>query len=442
MAQALPPPKNSRPAVVGTYKTFKRAGYLVILVGMVFTGTFAAYANIASAVFAPGVLAVESSRKVVQHLEGGIVQEILVKDAELVEAGQVLIRLDPVRAKGSADLYRNQLFALLATQGRLEAEQVQADMISFPQFLAASVNNREAARVMEEEEKVFMQGRESLQNQIAILTNRIALLDQQVIGNQGQVDALNAQIASLTEQNRNLSGLSASGLYATNDLRVAQRQLSALQGQQGAATAQLATARGNIEDARLQIDQLQQDYRRTAADNLGDIRPQVTDMRERLTIADDAVDRLDIRAPQTGIVQNLQIHTVGGVVGAGAPILEIVPTGDDLVINAQVATTSVDSVRAEMTAEVKFTAFHSRKIPILLGTIASVSADAITDQKTGLSYFLARVHVDPKSIPAEFRGKLVPGMPAEVVIGTGERTILDYFTRPLSDAISHGMREE
>lgn len=442
MNAVLPPPADSKPKVKGNHKTFVRAGYGIILLGMITTGTFASYANISSAVFATGVVAVESSRKIVQHLEGGMVREILVKDADLVQAGQVLIRLDPLKAKASADLYRNQLFAILAAQGRLEAEQTQAEVVSFPQYLAASVNNREAARIMAEEEKVFIQGRESLTNQIAIHNNRITQLEQQVIGYQSQVDALDVQIASLTEQNVNLSGLSESGLYATNDLRVAQRQLAALQGQHGNAIAQLATARGNIEESRLEIDQLKQDYRRSAADHLADIRPQVTDLRERLTVADDALSRLEIRAPQTGVVQNLQVHTIGGVIGSGTTILEIVPTGDDLVINAQVSPTAVDSIHADMVAEVKFTAFHSRNLPILLGTITSVSADAITDQTTGASYFLARVQVDPQSIPLEFRGKLQPGMPAEVVVTTGERTIMDYLTRPMEDAIFRGLREE
>ncbi|WP_127754101.1 HlyD family type I secretion periplasmic adaptor subunit [Devosia sp. 1566] len=430
------------PQVRGGPRFFVRAGYAVILVGMVFTGTFAAYANISSAVFASGVVAVESSRKVVQHLEGGLVHEILVRDADAVKAGQVLIRLNPIKAKATADLYRAQLFAMLGAQGRLEAEQVEAPVVSFPPFLAASVNNPQAARIMADEEKVFEQGRQSLNNQIAILNNRIVQLDQQVIGWQQQINALNQQIDSLTEQTAGLSGLNESGLYATNDLRNAERQLSALSGSLGEATANLATAKGNIEESRLQIDQLKQDYRRGAADALATLRPQVTDLRERLTVADDALARLEIKAPQDGVVQNLAVHTIGGVIGAGDAVMEIVPIGDDLIVNAQVPTTAVDSIHADMVAEVKFPAFHSRSIPILLGTVASVSADAITDQQTGNMYYLAKVHVDPDSIPTEFRGKLQPGMPAEVVMTTGERTVMDYFTRPLSEAMFRGMREE
>lgn len=430
------------PQLRGGPRLFVRAGYAIILVGMVCTGTFAAYANIASAVFASGVVAVESSRKVVQHLEGGLVHEILVKDADAVQAGQVLIRLDGVKARSSADLYRAQLWAMLGAQGRLEAEQVEADAVHFPPFLAAAASDPQAARIMADEEKVFQQGRQSLSNQIAILSNRVVQLEQQVIGWQQQIDALDEQIASMTTQTQGLSGLNENGLYATNDLRGVERQLAALRGSLGEATANLATAKGNIEESRLQADQLRQDYRRGAADALANLRPQVTDLRERLTVADDALARLDIKAPQDGIVQNLAVHTIGGVIGAGAALMEIVPTGDDLIVNAQVPTTAVDSIHAEMIAEVKFPAFHSRTIPILLGTVASVSADAITDPNTGAMFYLAKVHVDPQSIPAEFRGKLQPGMPAEVVMSTGERTVMDYFTRPLSDAMFRGMREE
>jgi HlyD family type I secretion membrane fusion protein len=442
MNLALPSPISGSPQIKGSYKTWTRAGYAIILLGMVTTGTFAAYANISSAVFAPGVVVVESSRKTVQHLEGGLVREILVKDAQEVQSGEVLIRLDPIRAKAKADLYRNQLFALLAAQGRLEAEQVEAEQMSFPQFLAASVNNPEAARIMAEEEKVFIQGRESLANQIAILNNRIAQLEQQVVGYQSQVNSLETQIASLTLQNESLTTLSVDGLVAGNTLRQSERALAALEGQHGAAIAQLATARGNIEESRLQIDQLRQDYRRSAADKLASIRPQVIDLREQLGVAEDALARVDIRAPQTGIVQNLAVHTVGGVIGPGAPIMEIVPTGDDLVINAQISPTAIDSVHPEMVAEIRFTAFHTRNMPIMNGTITSVSADAITDERTGVSYFRARIAVDDADIPAEVRDKLQPGMPADVVVATGERTVMDYFTRPLTESLGRGMREE
>jgi HlyD family secretion protein len=413
-------------------------GFSVVMAAFGGLGGFAALAPLDSAAIAQGQIEVDSHRKSIQHLEGGIVKEILVREAEVVKAGQVLFRLEPVQAKANAEMLRNQFDAALAQEARLLAELDGASRVTFPHELKTRGTS---ADVMANEERQFLERRRSLESQMRILETRIEQTAQEIKGRTRQENAMTGQIGSIETELTAVEPLAQQGLYPLNRLLALKRDKLRLEGELGQTRADIERMSHQQDEARLQIEQLQQKFHADAAHDLADARGRLSDVREKLSIAGDVLTRVDIRAPLAGVVQNLRVAGIGAVVKGGDTIADLVPTGDNLVIAAQVSPLDVDSVMSGQKAEIRFTTFSSRRVPAVFGHVESVSADAIYNDTSKQSYYLARVVVDPANLPSTIATKLLPGMPAEILIATGERTVMDYLVGPLANALVKGMRE-
>jgi HlyD family type I secretion membrane fusion protein len=433
-------PKTIKP-VTGDYRKYAIAGYFIIVFGIGGLFTWASVAEIASAVIAPGTVSVESNRKTIQHYEGGIIKEILVEDAAKVKQGDVLMRLEPIRAQSEENTLNNQLVMSRALKARLEAEWKELEEIEFPKDLTED-ESPNVIRALEDQIGIFNERKHSIENQISILNSRIEQSKDRINGLNTQVKSLRNQSYSLSGELDDLRMLAANGHYPRNGIKDKERQLYALSGDIGRADSEIAETKTLMGEAELQIGQIKQDFKEQVVNELGEVRVQVADLQERLNVAQDIFDRVSVRAPIDGIVQNLKHHTIGGVIRPGEDIIDIVPVQDNLIINAEVSPVDIDSVSQGQEAQVRFPSFEARLTPTILGTVQSVSADALIDERQGISYFMAKVHVQPDTVDPEIMERLQPGMPAEIVIATGNRTVLSYLVKPLSDAVTRTMREK
>lgn len=418
------------------------AGFATMFITFGIFGVWAGTAQLDSAVVAPGIVAVETSRKLVQHLEGGIVAEVLVAEGDFVQSGQVLARLLPVQADANSAMIQSRLTTLLASQARLESERAslaEADFNTVPII----VNPVEWATAARAQQDIFIQRRAIRDSKISILRSRIEQFDQQIAGLTVQHDAVLQQQASLQSEFDRLRSGQQTGVISSNQISRLERDLSVLFGDSGQLQAQLAQARQSIIETELQIVQVTQEYQETAAQEAKDTLTEINDLSEKMTVADDVRDRTFIRAPQSGVVQNIKVHTAGGILRSAETLLEIVPQNEELIISARVRPLDRASVSVGLAAEIKFSAFSSRALPIILGRLDVVSADLIyPDPGRGEPYYEARISVDDDHIPLEVKQRLAPGMPADAIIITGERTLVDYLIKPLAESLDRSMREQ
>jgi HlyD family secretion protein len=423
------------------YRVPARAGFALIFAAFGVCGVWAAWAPLDSAAVAQGQIEVDSRRKSIQHLEGGIVKEILATEARAVKQGEVLFRLEPTQARANADMLRKQLHAAMAQQARLVAELDGKAEISFPAEILEHIAP-ETDTAVRDEQRQFAERRQSLETQVRALEARLEQNVHEMTGRARQKAALVDQVDSITAQLASVQAIVDKGLYARNRLLEQERDKARLVGDLGAAVADVARLEKQQDETRAQIDQLRQKFREDAAKDLADNRSRLSDVREKLTIAGDVLTRIDIRAPVAGIVQNLHVNGVGAVVKAGDTIADLVPVGEELVVAAQVSPLDIDSVTTGQKAEIRFTSLSRRQTPTVFGQVQSVSADAMLNDTTKQNYYLARVVINRADVPAAVAAKLAPGMPADVLIVTGERSALDYFIGPLRNALAKGMREE
>jgi HlyD family type I secretion membrane fusion protein len=426
----------------GSFADFRapaRVAYGLVILAFGVLGGWAAYAPLDSAAIAPGQIEVESRRKVIQHLEGGIIKEILVKEAEWVQEGQVLFRLEPIQARATADMLRKQLDSVLAQEARLVAERDGRASISVPDELRA---RPQAAAALADEERQFLERRQSMDNQARMLDARLEQLSEQMIGRSRQETALAAQIESLNSELTAVAPLVAKGWYAKNKFLALQRDKSRMEGELGQTRADGARLSKQQEEIQIQIEQLRQKFREDAARELADTRSRLSDLREKLAVAADVLTRIEVRAPMAGVVQNLRVTGVSGVIKAGEVIGELVPGSNEVVVAAQVSTLDIDSVTPGQKAEIRFAGLSARRTPTIWGRVESLSADALLNDTSKQPYYRARVIIERATLPAAVVAKLIPGMPADVLITTGERSVLDYIIGPLLNAIAKGMREE
>ena len=424
------------------YRSPARAGYALILAAFGVCGVWAAHAPLDSAAVAQGQIEVDSRRKPIQHLEGGIIKEILVKEAQVVKENQVLFRLEPTQARANSDMLRKQLDAALAQQARLLAELDAKPEITFPREILERRMIPETALAISDEERQFEERRQSIQNQVRVLEARIEQTVHEITGRGRQWAALTSQVESISGQLAAVASIAEKGLYARNRVLEQERDKARLVGDLGQATADMARLEKHQDEARTQIEQIRQKFREDTARELADTRIRLSDLREKLAIAGDVLTRIEIHAPMAGIVQNLRINGAGTVVKAGDTIAELIPAGEELVVAAQVSPLDIDSVVAGQRAEIRFPSFSRRKTPTVFGRVESVSADALLNDTTKQSYYLARVVINRADVPSAVAQKLTPGMPSDVLIVTGERSMLDYLVGPLANLLSKGMRED
>ncbi|TCT05927.1 HlyD family type I secretion periplasmic adaptor subunit [Aquabacter spiritensis] len=443
---AIADPASGLPAPVpnADFRRVATLGYGLIVLTFGVFGGWAALASIDSAVIATGVVSVESRRQVVQHLEGGIVAEILVRDGQQVSEGQVLFRLDPTSSLANFDSVRAQLDVQLAQEARLEAERAMADTVVFPAGLMARSVDPVVRAAISDQQAQFRDRKASLDGQVGILKNRIEQAETEIDGLSRERASVDRQLYFIEDELQGIQKLSDRGLVSKPRLAQLQREKARLEGVVGRNIADGAKAQATIGEMRMQIQQLTQKQQEEVAQLIVETRQKISDLKEKLNISENVLKRIDIRAPRAGVVQNInpKIYTVGAVVRPGDTLLEIVPQNAELIVDAQVPTTDIDRLHnGVQSVEVRFPAFHSRTTPLILGELRTISPDRLIDETTHQPYYQAVVAVSQTDIPDDMKVRLRPGMPAEVVFNTGERSVMSYLTRPLTDALTHSFRE-
>ncbi len=414
-------------------------GAIVLTVGFGSLGAWAAFAPMKSAALAQGVVKVASERKTVQHLEGGIVQDILVKEDQEVAAGEILVRLDDINARTRYDMLQGGYDALAAEFARLEAERDERPSLLFPEDLLKRIDDPKVANLLEGEQRLFLSRREGVQGQINVLRQRKQQNGEKIGGRQTQMAATRTKLDYIKEEIKGAESLMEVGMYTKTRYFALRRAEADLNSDIGRLQADIAETRALNGETDLRIMDLRNQLQTEINNKLQEIRLKLDDIRERRDAAKYALARSEIVAPQAGRVIGLQVHTIGGVIKPGGAILDIVPKDDKMIVEARIRPEDIDLVHKELPAEVRFTAFNSRTTPVFPGKVVRVSADRFTDPNRGIPFYLAQIEIDPKHVS---NLTLQPGMPAEVYIVTGERTALDYLTRPIRDQIHRGMLEE
>ncbi len=424
----------------------KTGGFVLggmIIVALLFggVGTWAATAQLSSAAIAPGVVTVDSSWRTVQHLEGGIVQEIFVRDGDVVRQGDPLLRLDATRAQATMSIVSGQLDLALANEARLIAERDGVETITFPPELDARRGESELAMILAGQELLFVARRDSLDGEVGILHQRIEQLHDQISGLQVQQSASYQQIQLIEQELEGLRELYEEGYVTRSRILALERESEHLRGERGEDLAAIARAETAIGEAELQIIQLEKSRREQVVTELRDIQSQIFDLEQRQIGAADVMDRITLHAPADGTVLGLNTHTVGGVIAPGDDIMHIVPHDDPLIIEARVRPDDIENVVIGQSAEVRMSGLSQRNTPTLEGQLLTVSADLLDDPRSGESYYEARIVIPPEQIARLDDVDLVPGMPAEVMILTGERTALAYLFDPISAGLNRAFRE-
>jgi HlyD family type I secretion membrane fusion protein len=417
-------------------------GRLIILVFVLGFFGWAALAPLGSALMAPGIVVVESHRKAIQHLEGGIVREIHVTDGQMVSAGQLLIQLDDAQAHSSLDMLTGEADALAAQEARLAAERDGKDHIDFPADLTNRAADPHVADAMRGELSTFNTRRATMGKQIDILTQRNQQNDRIVGGLRFEAKALDEQVALINQETESVQALYAKGLSTLPRLLALQRQAADLGGQRGQIAEKIAQVQLSSGENELQIMNLKNTQLSDVVKDLRDVQTKRFDLLDRLKGAHDVMSRLTITAPVSGRIVELTVHTKGAVIKPGETVMEIVPQKDELQVEAHVRPEDADSIYAGMTARVNLSAYQQRRLPMIKGMVTNISADRITDPRTGQAYFNVQLTVDRTPLKDYPDAHIIPGMPVEVAIETGTRTALDYFVEPVTDVFRRGMREK
>jgi len=412
---------------------------LLLLVGGV--GGWAATVEISGAVIAPGTVVVQSNVKKVQHPSGGIVGEILVQDGTVVEAGQVVMRLDDTVTRATLGIVRTQLDELLAKEARLVAERDAAPAIAFPADLRKRAEGGSVAVSVAGEEKLFESRRQANDGKRAQLRERVTQANEEIRGLSAQQRAKEVEIKFIGEELAGVADLFKRNLVTIVRFNQLQRDQAKLEGERGQFVAEIARAKGRISELELQIIQLDQDFRTEVLRDLRDAQARIGELRERVTAAEDQLRRIDLRAPITGYVHQLAVHTVGGVIANGETVMVIVPKTNDLVVEAKVAPQDIDQIVRNASANVRISAGNQRTTPELKGVVTMIGADLVQDQKLNLSYYPLRIALSAEEIKRLQDLELVPGMPAEVFVQTHDRTPLQYLLKPLHEQVSRVFRE-
>jgi len=416
----------------------KRIGLTIFFLVFGVFGLWSVLAPLDGAAYAPGTVTVKSYKKTVQHLEGGIVADILVRDGDVVEAGQPLLILDDTQSMSSLEIIASQHAALKMREARLIAERDKSDGVVYtqdPTFSETDVEQEVTAQ-----NQIFAARRTANEGRREILKQRVSQLQNQIEGMEALRQSKELLAQSYAEELSDTQVLLAQGFSEKTRLREAERSYAAFSGEAAELTANISSTQVQIGETELQILQQESDFHNEVVAELSEVQTALKDANERLTALRDIVSRTTIVAPDAGVVNGMQIHTIGGVIGPGSPIAEIVPASDELVIEASVSPIDIDRVSVGQEARIRFSTFGSRA-PTFFGEVLSLSADALTNESTGASYYLARIEVIPES--QEFGDlALLPGMPAEAFINTGARTFLQYLFKPLSNSFARSFNED
>jgi len=404
-------------------------------------GGWASTAQISGALIAPGSVVVESNVKKVQHPTGGVVGELRARDGDVVKAGDVVVRLDDTVTRASLAIVTKNLDGLWARAARLEAEQRGLDDIVFPSTLLSRAEDPDVKTVIASESKLFEVRVTGRAGQKAQLRERVTQLNEEIAGLAAQEKAKDKEIALVEKELVGVRSLYEQHLVQISRLTVLERDAARLAGERAQYIASRAQAKGKITETELQIIQVDKDMVSEVSKDLRETNDKIGEFVERKVTAEDQLRRVDIRAPQDGMVLQSTVHTVGGVITAGDAIMMIVPQADDLQVEAKVNPQDIDKLQIGQKTLLRLSAFNQRTTPELNGVVTRLSPDVTTDQRTGQSYYTIRVSMPPEEIARLGDVKLIPGMPVEAFVQTGDRTMLSYLVKPLSDQLMRTFRE-
>ena len=418
------------------------AAIVVVSVLVVGVGGWAATAVISGAVVASGSVVVDSNVKKVQHPTGGIVGELRVRDGDRVHAGDVVVRLDETVTRANLAIVTKGLGEMMARKARLESERDGLDTITFPAQLLAEADDPDRAAAMDSERKLFNLRKTARSGQKAQLRERVAQLGEEITGLAAQQNSKAKEIALIERELAGVRELWKQNLVQLTRLTALEREAARLDGERGQLVAASAQAKGKIAETALQILQIDQDIASDVAKELREVDGKIGELVERKVAAEDQLKRIDIRAPQDGTVFQLAVHTIGGVITAGDPIMLIVPEADNLSVEVKVNPQDIDQLQLNQKAILRFSAFNIRTTPEIEGVVTRISADTSTDQRTGQSYYTVRIAMPADQIERLGEVKLLPGMPVEAFMQTRDRTMLSYLIKPLHDQFLRAFREK
>lgn len=418
-----------------------RAGVASIVLLVLGVSAWVALAPLNGAAVAPGVVKVDMNRKTVQHQEGGLVSEILVRDGDKVKAGQTLIVLKDIRVDAGNELAKTQLDADLAKAARLAAEQAWAPEVKFPEELVVRKDDPRVAELLQRESALFKARREAYGNQVALIREQIVETRDEIKGRMQQLRADDEGIRLAQEELVANEALVGEGYVSKVRILTLQRSRIELISRRGENESELSRARQKVADLQLRAETLRSTLMQEASAELSQTTAKIFDLQERVRPAQDAEERQRITAPIAGEVVDLRVTSVGGVIGPREPILDIVPENPDLIVEARVRTEDISYVQAGAEADVRLTSFRRRITPTVTGTVVYVSADRLEDKATNSFYYTARVRVTPQVLKQAGNLLLQAGMPAEVFVKTEARTAFEYFLDPISGFLQRSMRE-
>lgn len=404
-------------------------------------GLMGAATRMSGAIISQGSLVVESSVKKVQHPSGGVAKQLLVEDGAHVAKDDLLILMDETVAQANLAAVTKSLWELEARRARLQAERDGDAEIAFPDSVASS-DDPSAQSVLSGERRFFQLRKDANEGQKQQLREQIAQLREQIGGMQDQLSARKQEADLIANELTGVQQLWEQRLVSLSRLSALQRDSARLLGERGQLTASIAQAKGKISETELKILQVDQDFRSGVAKELADIRAKYADAIEKQVTAKDQTEKLEIRAPQAGVVHDLTIHTQGGVITAGETIMTIVPDQDNLIVETHVAPQDIDQVKLSAPTVLRFTNFNQRTTPEIEGEVSRIGADVSRDDKSAPTYFLVRIAIAPSELKKLATTHLLPGMPVEVFIPTSERTVLSYLMKPLADQVHRAFREK
>jgi len=402
-------------------------------------GGWAGSAQLSGAVIASGTVTVERHVKKVQHRDGGIVSTIFVRDGDPVEAGAVLLRLDDTQIRAELGIIEGQLTELTARIARLVTERDGTERFELPPGFVD--NNKDAEIAVAGELRLFEENRKTRASHKEQLSLRIDQLEVEISGLEAQRDAKGGELELIDKELGQIRSLHEKKLTPVSRVYAMEREAKRLRGEHGALVAQIARAQGQISEIKVQLIGIDQTMRSDAQREIRSIEVKLAELKERQAAARDRLDRAELRAPVAGVVHELAVHTVGGVITPAEQVLVIVPQSDDLIVEAKFSASDIDQVIPGRAARLLFSAFASEITQEISGRVVQVAADASKDERTGASYFAGRVAISPGELKKLGDLKLIPGMPVEIFVSTGERTVISYLTKPLLDQVNRSFRE-
>lgn len=441
-----PAPSALDPAVERRERRLRQVGIGSVLVLFTGLGLWSVLAPLDSAALGPGVVVLENYRVGVDHLEGGIVRDVRARDGQQVRQGDVLLTLQDVQARAQLEQVRGQWLVALAREARLVAQRDNAARVTYPPALLAHRQDPRAAEAMRVQEQTFRVRRRALQSEVMLYERQVAQLREKAVGLKEQRAMRERLVASFEKERADFEALAAEGYAERQRVREMERHLALNDGQRSSLSSDIAATEVEISATLVKILQAEQTFQREVAKELAEVQAEVFILAEKLRGLEDTVSRTVVTAPQSGVVHALSVHAPGEVIKPGGHLLDIVPGNERLVVEAKLSPQDVDQVRVGQMADVRFTAFRQRDMPKVEGKLVRLSADRMIEESGGIKqpYYLARIEITPDGVRELERLKLdlLAGMPADVLVKTGERTFWHYLTAPLSDMVTRSMKED